>query len=354
MSILGANFLVPIFVMPIISKAYGGLILEQYLYAQVLLAFCSVIVDWSFSTTGIKELRKAKDEVQTAIDIIAFRILVYVILFSLVVVYNLITYKYDDFAILLIILMSGISVAISPVFYYQYKESIKGYAIINVISKCLFLVICVYLSNRSDGLLYILLAFFISQVFSPLLFLIRMLVTNPSTNVLSLKNGLILGRKYFRYFTASLSSSIYRVFPSVLAGQLYQASPAYAPYLVADRVVRGGNSLLQPLTNTLLPIVLKNGLSKFAFIPYLLLGILLSSIYLLFGTEMTKILVVDDNFNFNESNKIYSILWVMPVIISMSSYLGNQVLLVKGKLDYIAKVIAASALFFYRCFISIF
>ncbi|ENX3948374.1 oligosaccharide flippase family protein [Photobacterium damselae] len=347
MLILAANFLIPIIIIPIISKNYQDYYLSYFLFSQSLLSIMMILIDWTFSTTGVKELNNCKSELEQISLFINISLLRITIFIALVLIIFIWVYINEQESILIDcspILLSAISFAISPIFYLQFKEKIKIYSILNATSKLLFILFTIIITQHNLDFYLIPLLFFLSMVSVPLFYWLKYFLQIRKEYIFERYEIIRLFKTYFPFMLASLSSSTYRVFPVVIGGVFGVGMSSFTAYAVVDRIVRGASSLIQPLSQTILPLILKDGFKKSFFYIYLCFGFLLSVILFCFGRFILEVLIKDQNVITIANDYLYY-LSIVPLIISISSYLGNQRLIVYSEINIMNKVLFLISIF---------
>ena len=207
-TILAVNFLVPLLVIPIIGKYYDFIYLNEYLFFQSSLAFLSIISDWGFSTTGIKELSvkfNEKDRIKCFFEILVFRFLAFIVSFTSLILLLYIFRVESNFLFGVFILLSGLSFAISPIFYLQYQNKMKFYSMWNFISKLIFILGTYLIGLYECDFSYIGILFFVCYFIVPFMFVF--ILCRANINIIAkikLVDVLSIGRNYVGFLIASI------------------------------------------------------------------------------------------------------------------------------------------------------
>ena len=357
MTILGVNFLVPLLIIPIISKYYSFTDLNEYLFFQSLLALISMISDWGFSTTGVKELASKvnkKDKLDCLFEIVQFRVFIFIILFfSVFIILSLFRHE-SNLNMGSLILLSALSFSISPIFYLQYEDKMKCYSIFNLISKITFIFTVYYVSYNQYQFEYIGTLFFICYTIVPFVFLSYIFYQNKRyISYVTIKRTLAIGKNNTGFLIASVCSSSYRIFPVMIAGFFFPLSIEFSAYAIVDRIIRGLSSLIQPISQTMLPIILKKGSSVKIFLSYIFLGISMSIFIFLFGAYIIEFMARDDDVLIIGREYI-NILAIIPFFVCVSNYFGNQRLIVEGYISELNLTLRVISLFSLVYFIAIY
>lgn len=235
----GANYILPLLVLPFLVRVLGAEKFGLVMFAQSLLVFLNVFVDFGFNISGTREISLARDnkekigEIFLAIMIIKLGLIVFAfgVLFFLVNVFSRFSI---DSEVYLLSFGVVIGQALYPVWFYQGIEKMKFVTIINILAKVIFTgLVFLFINTESDYLEV--------PIYNSLGFIVSGLI------------GFVLSFKYFKYKMPKISlikqllidsSSL---FVSNLASSLYTASNVFILGLFSGNIIAGVYSSMEKL-----------------------------------------------------------------------------------------------------------
>lgn len=235
----GANYILPLLVFPYLVRVLGA---EKYglvMFAQSLILFLTVFVDYGFNISGTREIslkrnnKKELSDIFSAIMIIKVLLITVAFIILVCVVEFFTRFKIDA---KVYYLSFGITVgqALFPVWFFQGIEKMRFVTFINILAKLIATVlIFVLIKNEFDYL------------FVPIFYSLGYIVAGVI--------GLILATRYIKLIIPSISlmkkllSESTSLFVSNFATSLYTASNVFILGLFAGNTIVGVYSSMEKL-----------------------------------------------------------------------------------------------------------
>lgn len=158
-----ANYVIPLLIIPFVVRALGSEYFGRASYAQNIVFYLTIIVNFGFEYSATQDIALNKDNHRRTREIfwaiIKFKLLLlaasFVILLGVIVAAPRIS---DDFTLYIYAALINIGFAICPTWFFQGMEEMEKLAIANVIVKLLgAALIIVFIRDYNDYRLYILL-----------------------------------------------------------------------------------------------------------------------------------------------------------------------------------------------------
>lgn len=234
-----ANYLLPLIILPFLVRKLGTEKFGLIMFAQSLVLFLTVFVDFGFKLSGTREVSLVKDDKDKLSEIFSAIMLIKVgLIFSafiiLLAVVNIFTRFRIDSEVYYLSFGVVIGQALFPVWFFQGIEKMKFITIINISAKVIFtLLVFIFVKGESN---YILV-----PIFNSLGFIIAGVF------------GLWFSFKYIKFKKPTLStikrylSESYSLFISNFAISLYTASNVFILGLFAGNAIAGVYASMEKL-----------------------------------------------------------------------------------------------------------
>jgi len=154
-----ANYILPLIVLPFLVRILGPDKFGLVMFAQAMITFFNVIVDFGFNLSGTREISLAREdkkklsELFSSILLIKFGLIIVGFLLLLIIVELFTRFKIDA---QIYYLSFGIVIgqALFPVWFFQGIEKMKFVTLINILAKVIFtILIFLAIRNKEDYLL---------------------------------------------------------------------------------------------------------------------------------------------------------------------------------------------------------
>ena len=322
------TYAVPLISLPYLVNVLGVERFGLVMFAQSVMVFLNVFVDYGFNLSATREISLHRDNKKKITEIYSsvLTLKIYLLLISLVfisiAIFHIDRFKNDmDVYYLSFFLVLG--EAISPIWYFQGIERMKYITVANILSKLIFIFTIFFLvKNRDDYILVPILnglGVLVGSLYSLLLLRIKFQQKFKFQRFSVLK-------KYFKdstqYFLSRVSVSIYTSANSVILG-LFTNNIIVGYYSVADKLYQAIQSLYNPIVQVLYPYITKEKnitLFKKIFFSAVILNIVGIIFVYLFGESVLNLVFV--NGISNVSLNIFYILLVANVFVVPSILLG--------------------------------
>ncbi len=158
-----ANYLIPLLIIPYIVRVLGADIFGKITYAQNIIAYFTLIINFGFEYSATREIAVNKGN-KSAINQIFWSVikqkavLLLLTFVGLVILYFTFSKVNSDFTLYLFVFLMNVGIVIFPTWFFQGMEEMGKMAIFNVLIKGLGLILTVlFVKSASDYLYYPLL-----------------------------------------------------------------------------------------------------------------------------------------------------------------------------------------------------
>lgn len=333
----------PIFIQPLVIKMYGLDEFAFYVFFLALIPLCSVIFDYGFSYTCVRdfsEISDAEEKVNYFNDVLFCKLLNALLCFPIIATALYFSSFYFSLYNIFVCFFIALSFAISPVWYYQSIGKLTYATYIEIVFLVLSIPFLFFVSELNFGvdiflimqasfrlLGYIILYYKINNELKFFSIAPRERNRLENIKIIYIKGS---GVFFFRLITSSYVSA----YPIILS---FLVSPkSFAIYMVADRLFRAGIGLLNPMSQILYAnnVKLKNNRNAHGI--YVIKSIFLMSILGLIGLLFTylfseKIILSLFGEEFKMSIQILSLLSILFPVMAVSNILGIHYHIVIGK-----------------------
>lgn len=342
------NFLIPLFTYPYLIEVLGG---EKYgllIFAQTIIAYLSILVNFGFNLSATKEIAIHRNNTSKVVEIVSsvyiIKGLLLLLSFTLLFFFIRINSQPELYSIILLLSMHAcIFDFLSPVWYFQGIEKMKYVTLINIVSKFIFTIsIFVFIQKDDDYLLVPVIQGFGSLAagfFSLYLLFVKFRIKFMWQKLDILKYHI---RESYGLFISNISIQIYTNSNKLIVGSFLGYSDV-AAYDLAEKLVNLAKTPLTLISQTIFPKISKQLNLKFIWkMAGAVLIINLVLFVLIFTTSPSIIGVMGGGFSSNSVLALRLLALTIPIV-GISSFLGIQILIPFGYNRYFSRVIVISS-----------
>ncbi|WP_311748191.1 oligosaccharide flippase family protein [Proteus penneri] len=341
------NLIIPIIIIPILSRTISSNDYGYILYITTLQLFSAIFLDYSFNITSVKEYITSNNKVRRNVIFIETQLsrLLLMLIYSFIVLFYTIMIGYNIYDIIYYIIPFSLAhILISP-WLYQAKCQLSIMGTVLFFSRVVHLIlILVYKDNKNIDSIVL-----ISQTYTYLLSGLILFYISRNNYILCFKSKrktLVLLRvkekllNSLPLFIADFSPNLYTNIPAILLIDFINKA-IYFQYNIAIKVVGIGLMLQSIISRAFFPILCKdkNINQKIVFCINILPTLLFITPTILFSNHLFFIITGQSSILFQEYMVILSIGMFFGVL---GSYLGQNFLLVKTDGRKYSKVIVIS------------
>jgi len=341
-----ANYLIPLLIIPYIVRILGADIFGKITYAQNIISYFTLIVNFGFEYSATREIaiNKGNKPALTQIFWSVLKQKALLLLFSFIglfFLYFIFSKVSSDINLYFFIFLMNVGIVIFPTWFFQGMEEMGKMAFFNVLIKGLGLILTViFVKKASDYLIYPLLTSlaYIGFGIGALIYVIR------HFKIKYIRNDKIFSRTLFKrsfpIFLNNLFVSLYTTANITILG-MYHSNYEIGIYGGAQKIIMAILMLTSmPINIAIFPQISrefilskKNGLRKLKKV-VLLVGIfslLLCLITYLFSTTFVTVLLGNE---FKESIILLKLFSILPFLVIVASLLTVQGLYGMGLQKY--------------------
>ena len=324
----GANFLLPLLTLPYLVRVLGAEKFGLVMFAQSLIVFFNIIVDFGFKLSATREISIYRDDKEKVTEIFSavmtIKLILLLLSFLILLIVTLLFDKfYQDMNLYLLTFLMVIGQMLFPVWYFQGMEKMKLVTIVNVVSKLIFtLLVFIVIQEKSDYI-YVPLINGIGFILGGLLSLVIIYIKFKQ----KLKICSFLSLKYYfldsaQYFLSRVSVTLYTASNAFVLG-LFTNNTMVGYYSVSEKLYQALQQVYQPIIQTLYPYIAKYKnikLFKKVFVLFIAVN-LLGIIFLYFNSISIFNLLFSNNIG-NQSIYIFNIFLCAAIVVIPSVFLG--------------------------------
>lgn len=336
-----SNYVIPLVTLPYLTRVLGAEAYGKVVFAQVFMACFVLLVDYGFSWSATRQVsghRADKDAVSRIFSATWAAQWLLVFFSALILTASvLLNGRLRSDALLYVSAFTFVvGTALFPVWFLQGLELLQVVAGMNLISRLLALApIFLFVKQPEDAAFVLLIqgaGSVAAGVFALLWIQKKSLVTWCVPGWLGILTAL---REGGSMFSARFSISLYTEFVPLVLG--WQAGPIELAYFnIADKLRRGAQSVLKPLSQALFPrmshLVVADFRAAFVLIKKSALAVIIvagsASATLWFLADWLAIVLGGDSFH--EAGEVIRLISPLPLIIGISSLLGLQIMVPLG------------------------
>lgn len=283
------TYALPLLTLPYLVRVLG---VEKYglvMFAQSLILFFNILVDYGFNLSATREIsihRDNKDkitEIFSSVMIIKFLILIFSIAILALIVFSFEIF-YINKELYFITYLIVVGHALLPIWYFQGLEEMKYITIVNILSRVVFTAaIFLFINKEDDYILVPLLNGFgviLGSIYA--LYLIKKSF-KQEFNFQSIKTLKIYFKDSTDFFLSRVSVSIYTSANAFVLG-LFTNNTMVGYYSIAEKLYQAIQGLYGPITQALYPYVAKEkNVPLFKKIFYSVIALNIIGVMILFG-----------------------------------------------------------------------
>jgi polysaccharide transporter, PST family len=256
----GANYLVPLIIVPYLFAVLGT---EKYgliVFAQSLVASFGLFVNYGFNLSATKEIAvhqkniKKVSEIYSTVTVIKSIFALIALLVFAIMIFTFNKFS-DDKTLYLLTFGTIIESILFPVWFFQGMEKMKFITIIYSISKIIVAILIFTVINNASDYLLVPILYFIGSVSSGC---ISLFVLNKFfkinfyfPSIYQIKYQLQQG---WHLFISNVSINMYRNANILILG--FITTPLYVGYYaLAEKVIKALQALMGPISETLYPYI---------------------------------------------------------------------------------------------------
>lgn len=256
------NYILPLITFPYLFRVLGAETFGLISFAQALTQYALVIINYSFITSGTREIatkRTSSSSVSRVFSsIISLQIILLLISFCITAAIIMLVPKFSGNPLLyLITLSSTIGTVLIPTWLYQGMEKAKYITIINFISKALYIVLLILFVHNSKSYLLVPSFLSITQLLAGVISIIiitqKLKISYKIPSFSQMKIQIING---FHIFLGALTGNIYGQGTVFILG-FFADAQTLGYYSVGEKIVKSILSLFQPLSQAIYPFTAK-------------------------------------------------------------------------------------------------
>jgi PST family polysaccharide transporter len=326
--------LVPLLVYPYLVKVLGSDLYGKVIFAQAIMMFFSVLIDYGFNISAVKEVAENKSDKYKLSEIVSsvifIKLIIWIISFLILISLVFFFGKFsEDPTLFLFAFTITFNQLLFPRWFFQGIEKMRYITIVNITSKIVFLVLIFIIVKQKDDYLLVPLLNGFGAFTGGIIGLYFVIFKEgvkfklPKLNVLKyyLKSGSSM-------FGFKIAGVIKTQFNQIILGLMSNYS-LVAYYDLAMKITSVFSTVFNNYTAAFFPHIAKNkdiNLGKKALKFSFLLSM---SSYILIALIL-KPLIQTWNIEFLPTVKLFWILGLFIPIYAVASFLGNSILVSHG------------------------
>lgn len=254
----GINYIFPLLTLPYLTYTLGIDGFGVYAFAQVIIQYFQVFIDYGFNLTATRKLAAAQDN-NEKINRIFWSVLLVKIILGIIVTtvgWMMLLFYAPDKKILWLYIYSFLAVWGSiffPVWYFQGLESMRQIAWINLASKLLSIIMLLALVHDAGDIAMAGLSQAMSSIFAGILACLAIYKSGTISKIKTTKIEIIDHFMEGRHiFLTSLFSSILANSGVFFLG-IYHSSEVVGIYASSEKIAKAAVGLFSPITLAIYP-----------------------------------------------------------------------------------------------------
>jgi PST family polysaccharide transporter len=334
----GANLILPLFTLPYLLRTLG---IDKYglvMFAQSFITYFSLMADYGFNLSGIREISLHKNNVQKLTRIYNSILTARLGLALLgLFIMSVVVFSIDKFALdwNLYFLTYGMvaGTALFPTWFFQGMEMMRYITILSFISKTIFTISIFIFVKSPDDYLFVPVLNSFGHIFVGLISLIiinrQFKIPFKSQKTIFIRQQL---QKGWYIFISNISTNLYTTTTTFVLG-LITNTIMVGYYSIAEKLIRTIVALFAPLNQAIFPHLVQLTKKSSQEAIFYIRKILMYTIVITLGIWFVAFAFADSIFhllftsNVDFSILIFRILSPLIIIIPIASILFNIVLL---------------------------
>ncbi|EPA8654104.1 flippase [Photobacterium damselae] len=346
-----SNYLFPLLVLPYQIRVLSVESYATLAQVQAIILTLSLLINFGFNLTSTKKIACSNDSyhinkiyTETILAKVILLFFTYVILFIMIMA--------PQYSHLKEPLLYGSISFFGYVFYaswlYQGLEKLKGVVIATTIAKSLSIMLTFIFVRDNDDIIAAVITQNLGVFISGLISIAYVHKFKLAKIIfVSLNDVLSLIKESFPLFLSFSATSIY-TYLNVIFLSFFCSSTDVANFAAADKLRMALQGVLIPISQAVFPKVNKcndaykeETIKKYGF-RFLILSITISIVILIFGKSILSLYFGE---KYSDAGIYFTLLFIMPVIISASIILSQWFLVTYGYQSYISKIYMLTAIF---------
>jgi len=320
-----ANMLLPLVTLPYLVRVLGTEKFGLVIFAQSFAVFFNLFVEFGFNLSATREVAvHRKDEPKINAIFSGVMLIKVLLVLSSFLILSLLVFLiprlHADWEIFLLSFGIVIGQALFPLWYFQGIEKMSVISIINVSAKLIFTVLILFLIKDEDDYLLV-------PVFNSIGFIVAGLsglywaLRKINLVIPRIVDMRILFLDSTNLFVSNLSTSLYTYSNIIILGALTN-NTLVGIYSSMEKLILAIKGLFTPLFQAIFPYLSgKNTTETVTFVkklirPLFLLGLLITSVILIFAENILNLIYNDPQIN-NYSD-VFKILGVIAVFTALN------------------------------------
>ena len=330
-------YILPLITLPYLVNVLGIEIFGKVVFAQAVMVYFSLIVDFGFAMSATREIainradREKVGEIYGSVMCIKFILTIASFFIFAIIIFSFEKFS-QDWELYYLTFLSVIAQAFFPVWFFQGMEKMKYIVIINISSRVLFTVLIFVVINNEADYLYVPILNGLGMLIGSLASIV--IVRNKFQQKIKLYSYKIL-RKYLldskQFFISRVSVSLY-VASNIFILGIFTNNTIVGYYSIAEKLYLAIQQMYQPLALALYPYMSKEKniiFFKKIFFSVFVLNIMVIIIIFFFSQYIFDMLFI--SLITEEVLEIFHILLFSCFIIVPSIMIGHPFL---GALGY--------------------
>jgi len=331
-----ANYLIPLLIIPYIVRVLGADVFGKVTYAQNIISYCTLIVNFGFDYSATREIAVNKENkvhiTQIFWTVIKQKTVLLLLSFVGLVILYFTFYKVSsDFTLYLFVFLMNVGIVLFPTWFFQGMEEMGKMAIFNILIKGIGLILTViFVKSITDYLIYPLLMSLTYIVFGigALVYVIKHFEILYIKTEKSIRKNIL--KKSFPIFLNSLFVSLYTTANITVLG-LYHSNYDIGIYGGAQKIIMAILMLTSmPINIAIFPRISRefeyskiSGLKllKKAIIVVALVSVILCLLIYFLSSTFVNVLLGTE---FRESINLLKLFSVLPFFVIIASLLTVQ------------------------------
>ena len=351
-AIQAANFIVPLFAVPWLTRTLGINAWGEVAYVIFAMQICLVLTDYGFSLSAVRSIARSKENLDKVSTIFSACWSIQWILLFLTALISTVSFTILDLKPLYLV---GFSLVLGnilcPIWLFQGLEQLKAPAVAQLLSRFLMLgLIYTFVTGPEDAWLALFLITGHNLVAGPILLFRLFRRRQLSYSIPSLATISRYAKEGWGIFVSKIFVSSYTSLIPFFLGNI-SGNASVGLYYVADKIRVAASYSLSPISLALFPrssklfkddlqagrkLVLKYGSVLFCLS-------VVFSIAIFFLSEFLISLLAD--IEFLDAVPLLRIMAFTPTFVAISNIIGTQILLPLGLIQQYNKSIIFGAIF---------
>ncbi|MDD5310166.1 MAG: flippase [Candidatus Omnitrophica bacterium] len=348
-SVEAANYLFPLITLPYLVRVLGP---EKYgliNFAAAFIYYFVLLTDYGFNLSATREISINREDKRKVLSIfnsvmfVKFVLMVVSLIIMLAMVFSIPKFR-QDWLIYIGTFGMVLGNVLFPIWLFQGMEKMKLVALLNLLAKFIFVIaIFIFVRKQSD------------YIYVPLITSLGFMTAGVISLVIAARRfGIIFRMPAGKDCTSSLKEG-WHVFISTVSVSLYTSSNAFilglftnntivGYYSASERIIRSGQRLINPISQTLYPHISKlvaDSKEKAAyFIKKVIVvfgGVGFAASILLFALAAPIVNIILGN-QFEQSIIVLKILAFLPFMDALSNIFGIQTMLTFNMKEALSRI----------------